>query len=59
LIATDQDALGYAANSVLVEVDWDKDSKPVDAADRALFKKRAAGLFDGKIKSKNLATRFD
>lgn len=58
LLAAQQDGLRYAANSVLVEVDWEKDAKPIEAGDRALFKRRAEAGFDGKVTSSELRTRF-
>ena len=58
LIATEQKGLAYVANSVLIEADWDKDAKPTEPADRALFKARADGGFDGKVASAELRTRF-
>ena len=58
LIATEQKSLAYVANSVLIEVDWEKDSKPTEEADRVLFKTRASAGFDGKVASPELRTRF-
>lgn len=49
LLAAHAKALGYSANSVLVEADWEKELKPVDAHDRNLFRRRASGRFDGRI----------
>ncbi len=58
LIALEQKALGYAADSVLVEVDWEKDSREVERSDRELFRERARGGFEGRVKSKELQSRF-
>jgi hypothetical protein len=58
VIALEQDALGYAADGVLVEVDWDKDARPVEQRDRQLFRSRARAGFDGKVKTKELQDRF-
>ena len=58
LIATGQQGLAYVASSVLIEVDWEKDAKPVEDADRQLFKIRASGGFDGKVTSRELQSRF-
>jgi hypothetical protein len=58
LIATEQKGLTYVASSVLVEVDWEKDSKPIDEADRKLFRSRARAGFDGKVTSSELRSRF-
>jgi len=49
LIAKCHQMLAYDPRSVLVEVDWNKDAKPVDAADKMLFKQRAKTLFDGRV----------
>jgi hypothetical protein len=58
LIATEQKGLSYIPSSVLVEVDWEKDSKPVEEADRKLFQSRAGGGFDGKVTSSALRSLF-
>ena len=58
LIAVEQKGLAYAADSVLVEVDWEKDAKAVSDYDRRLFKARASGGFDGKVASGLLQMRF-
>ena len=49
LLALQAGVYAYDSNSVLVEVDWDKDHAGVDAKDRALFAKRKAEQFDGKV----------
>ena len=54
LLAMQAGLYAYDANSVLVEVDWDKDKTSVDPADRALFAQRKLGRFDGRITSKPL-----
>jgi len=43
---------------VLVEVDWGKDQAKVDASDKALFKKREAQGFGGKVQDKSLIGLF-
>lgn len=58
LIAAEQKGLVYVASSVLVEVDWEKDSTPIEEADRALFQSRASAGFDGKVTSSELRSRF-
>lgn len=40
LIAMSQRAYGYDPDAVLVEVDWDKDKRPVNQADKVLFEQR-------------------
>jgi hypothetical protein len=49
LLALQAGVYAYEPNSVLVEVDWDKDSASVDEADRLLFTQRKAAQFDGKV----------
>ena len=49
LLAMQVNAYAYEPNSLLVEVDWDKDTSAVDAADRALFLERKQSGFDGKV----------
>lgn len=58
LIARQHDALAYHPHAVLVEVDHDKDGKPVDEADRALFRQRAVGRFDGRVTDAGLLSNF-
>lgn len=48
----------YDPESLLVEVDWDKEAKGVDAADRALFRARAAAGFDGRVQEPKLLSLF-
>lgn len=48
----------YDPNSVLAEIDWEKDGKAVSAADRALYHRRAAGGFDGRVSSPRLLGLF-
>ena len=54
LLALQAGLYAYDANSVLIEVDWEKDQSAVDPADRALFAKRKLGQFDGRITSQPL-----
>jgi hypothetical protein len=58
LVAAEQKGLRFAVNSVLVEVDWEKDSKTVDQDDRRLFQSRVSNGFDGKVQSIALKERF-
>lgn len=58
LVARQQDALAYHPHALLVEVDHDKDGKPVNAADRSLFRQRAAGGFDGRVTDAALLSSF-
>ena len=58
LIAQQQRALVFHPHALLVEVDHEKDARPVDAADQAGFQRRAAGGFDGKVREASLLSRF-
>lgn len=49
LVARAQQQLCYAARSVMLEVDWEKDDKMVNDDDRKVYRERAAGLFDGRV----------
>lgn len=49
LIARQQQVLAYHPHALLVEVDHGKDEKPVNSADRALFRRRAAEGFDQRV----------
>ena len=54
LLALQAGLYAYDANSVLIEVDWDKDSSTVEPSDRALFAQRKSARFDGRITSQAL-----
>ena len=54
LLALQAGLYAYDANSVLIEVDWEKDGASVDPADRALFAQRKSARFDGRINSQAL-----
>lgn len=58
LVARQQQALAYHPHALLVEVDHDKDGRPVDAGDRALFRRRAAQGFDGRVSDPKLLNMF-
>lgn len=49
LIAEAQGALCYDPDAVLIEVDWQKDQTPTDAADKALFDARLKTGFDQRL----------
>jgi hypothetical protein len=49
LLALQAGVYAYEPNSVLVEVDWEKDQATVNEDDRAHFAKRKAHGFDGKV----------
>lgn len=48
----------YDPDCVMLEVDWDKDGAPVDPGDRALFRRRAAAGFDGRVSDRRLLELF-
>ena len=48
----------YNPAAMLIEVDWDKEKKSVDARDRACYRQRAAKGFEGKVSSADLLQRF-
>ena len=54
LLALQAGLYAYDANSVLVEVDWNKDGASVHPADRALFAQRKSARFDGRVTSQVL-----
>lgn len=54
LVAREQGAYAYEPASVLVELDWEKDSRAVDAADRRLFHARKASGFEGRVRQPGL-----
>lgn len=58
VLALQRQGLAYDANAVLMEVDWDKDGKAVNAADRALYLERARTGFDGRVSDARLLGRF-
>lgn len=58
LIAREQARYAYEPNSVLVEADWDKESAAVNAADRALYQRRAASGFDDRVRTTQLLRLF-
>jgi hypothetical protein len=54
LIAREQGVYAYEPNAVVVEVDADKDTKPVNADDRSMFKARCQNGFAGRVKRPEL-----
>jgi hypothetical protein len=51
MLAAATKGLRYAANSVVLEVDWNKDQKPTNRDDELLFRQRVRSGFDGRIKA--------
>jgi hypothetical protein len=43
---------------MLLEVDWDKDQKPTNASDKALFQARVKTGFDKRVEDPRLLGRF-
>jgi hypothetical protein len=58
VLAMNERSYCYDPNSVLVEVDWDKDAASVNSADRALYHRRCASGFDGRVTSQELLHLF-
>jgi hypothetical protein len=58
LLAMQAKGYVYEPNSVLVEVDWAKEAQAVHAADRALYRQRAAQGFEGRVADKALQGLF-
>lgn len=58
LIAQQQSQLAYNPNAVLVEVDVDKDRKPTNPQDKALFAQRKESGFNGRVSDKALIAKF-
>ena len=58
LIAMGQRAYGYDPAAVLIEVDWDKDKRPVNQADKALFEQRMRTGFDDLVPAEALGNAF-
>jgi len=58
LIAMQQRKFRFEPLSLLVEVDWDKDSHQVDGSDRLLYYQRGQTAFDGKVTNASLRRMF-
>ena len=54
VLALNDQGYCYDPNSVLVEVDWDKDSTAVNADDRQCFRERVVQGFGGKVTNSEL-----
>jgi hypothetical protein len=54
LLAMQEGVYVYEANSLLVEMDWEKDTKQVDENDRKIFLQRRAIGFDAKVTNPHL-----
>jgi hypothetical protein len=58
LLAKSDEAYAYNPHSLLLEVDWDKDEKPTNALDKALFQKRTKTGFDQRVNDPHLLEMF-
>jgi len=58
VIARSQMKYCYDANAILVEVDWQKDSKTVNEVDRLVFNNRKNNAFQSKNISRNIVELF-
>ena len=58
LIARQQGRYVYEPNAVLIEVDWHKDTAPVNALDRKCYLQRASLGFDGRVTDPQLMGLF-
>lgn len=58
LIAKNDRLFCHEPRSVLVEVDWDKDRKAVDADDKQLFRERAETMFGGRVSDRRYCRIF-
>ena len=58
LVAQQQRVFAYHPHAVLVEVDYEKDTRSVALQDRERFLLRQAGGFDGRVLDPTLLTRF-
>ncbi len=58
VLALQQQGLAYDPHAVLIEADWEKDGKAVDAKDRALYLARARNGFGQRVSDLQLLARF-
>ena len=59
LFALQEGAYVYDPDSILVEVDWQKDQSSVSLQDRTLFSQRKKTCFDGRVYSAQLLALFN
>jgi hypothetical protein len=59
LIARYQNKLVYHPDALLVEIDYDKENKPVNKFDKLLFKNRKINGFDNQVASEKLLKAFE
>lgn len=58
LLAIEQRAYIYDPNCVMIEVDYDKDAKASNPADKMVFAERQNSNFDGKVHDERLISLF-
>lgn len=58
VLAMSSHAYCYNPHAVVVEVDWQKDKKAVNRADRVLYASRKADGFDGRVQQPDLLEMF-
>ncbi len=58
LIARQQGMYAYDPHAIMLEVDYEKNAKRVNASDKILFKERKAHGFDGMVQRPELLGRF-
>ena len=54
LIARQMSVYAYNPNSVVMEIDWEKDEKSIHIPDRKIFAQRKKNGFDGLVLDQNL-----
>lgn len=58
VLALSKGVYAYEPNSVLIEVDWNKENSAVDAKDRSLYNTRSKNGFDKRVVQPKLLTLF-
>ena len=58
ILAMNEQCYCYEPNSVLVEVDWEKDAAITNAEDRQCFHERVIQKFGGKVQKAELLALF-
>lgn len=58
-LAIDARSYCYDPNSLLIELDWAKEYAQVDEGDRALFRRRKAASFDGRVLDARVRDMFN
>ena len=58
LVAMQQRRLRYSSEALLIEVDWEKDGRPINHDDRVTFHRRNQTAFDRKVTDPGLRRMF-